>query len=102
MQILETEGLTIGYRSVNREIVRVVNNVSFELEKGETLGIVGESGCGKSTLSRAIMGYLRPGGQILGGNLRFRGTSIQALKPDELQSLRGRQIAFVPQNHLAR
>ncbi len=101
MQILETEGLTIGYRSVNREIVRVVNNVSFELEKGETLGIVGESGCGKSTLSRAIMGYLRPGGQILGGNVRFRGTSIQALKPDELQSLRGRQIAFVPQNPLS-
>ncbi len=101
MLILETEGLTIGYRSVNREIVRVVNNVSFELEKGETLGIVGESGCGKSTLARAIMGYLRPGGQILGGNVRFKGTSMQALKLDELQSLRGRQIAFVPQNPLS-
>jgi peptide/nickel transport system ATP-binding protein len=101
MLILETEGLTIGYRSVNRQMVRVVNNVSFELEKGETLGIVGESGCGKSTLARAIMGYLRPGGQILGGNVRFKGTSMQALKLDELQSLRGRQIAFVPQNPLS-
>ena len=101
MLILETEGLTIGYRRVNRQMVRVVNNVSFELEKGETLGIVGESGCGKSTLARAIMGYLRPGGQILGGNVRFKGTSMQALKLDELQSLRGRQIAFVPQNPLS-
>ena len=101
MMILESEGLTIGYRSVNREIVRVVDNVSFELEKGETLGIVGESGCGKSTLVRAIMGYLRPGGQILGGNVRWKGTAVLALKHGELQRLRGQQMAVVPQNPLS-
>ena len=101
MLILETEDLTIGYRGVNREIVRAVDNASFKLEQGETLGVVGESGCGKSTLVRAIMGYLRPGGQILGGDVRFKGDSVLKLKDSELQRLRGRQMAVVPQNPLS-
>ena len=82
MQILETEGLTIGYRSVNREIVRVVNNVSFELEKGETLGIVGESGWGKSTTARAILGLVEPTRGTFSANTN--GAARQSGKPVQM------------------
>lgn len=101
MTVLQSEELVIGYGSRNGVPKRAVDHVSFSVEKGETLGIVGESGCGKSTLARGLVGYLRPGGQFMGGDVKLDGDSLLDSTPAKLQQLRGRRMAFVPQNPLS-
>jgi oligopeptide/dipeptide ABC transporter ATP-binding protein len=84
-------------------VVRAVDGVSFSLEKGETLGIVGESGCGKSVTALSVMQLIpRPGGRIVGGKILYRGKSgevvdITALDPrkDDIRKLRGNEIGMV-------
>lgn len=77
-----------------------VDGVSFKVNKGETLGIVGESGCGKSTLARALMAYCRPGGSIVGGEVLFDGKDILEFKDEQIRELRGSRMAMVPQDPL--
>lgn len=101
MPALETKNLKVGYKNAKGEINVAVDGVSFSVEKGETVGIVGESGCGKSTLARALMGYLRPGGHILEGDVELDGSSVLSATLPELRRLRGRKIAVVPQNPLS-
>jgi oligopeptide/dipeptide ABC transporter ATP-binding protein len=74
-----------------------VHQVSFCLERGQTLAIVGESGCGKSTLCRAILGIL-PAGAAIDGEIVFAGSSLSRLPPKELAALRGNGIGVVLQN----
>lgn len=64
--------------------VRAVDGVSFELKRGETLGLVGESGCGKSTTGRAVLQLYRP----TSGNVHFDGTDLTAIKGEELRAMR--------------
>ena len=101
MSLLNLKNLTVGYVNPSGELAAAVNDVSFSLEKGETLGIVGESGCGKSTLARAILGYCRPGSLIMGGEVRFDGEDILQMSSAQLRDLRGQRIAMVPQNPLS-
>lgn len=77
-----------------------VDGVSFKVDRGETLGIVGESGCGKSTLARALMAYCRPGGVIVGGEVLFDGKNILEFKDEQIRELRGSRMAMVPQDPL--
>lgn len=87
------------YFFTKRGIGRAVDGVSFELRKGETLGLVGESGCGKSVTALSILGlHPKPAARIVGGEVRFNGRDLVAMRPDELRRIRGSRIALVLQD----
>ena len=76
--------------------VRAVDGVSFALERGRTLGIVGESGCGKSVTALSIMGLVpQPPGRIAGGEVLFDGLDLLKLAPAQLRDLRGDKLAMI-------
>ncbi len=76
--------------------VTVVQGVGFELERGETLGIVGESGCGKSVTALSIMGLLpKPAGRISAGAIHFKGEDLTRASPARMRQIRGNRIAMI-------
>lgn len=102
MALLEVKDLCVSYRNPSSdELTMAVDGVSFKVDRGETLGVVGESGCGKSTLARALMAYCRPGGTIAGGEVLFNDKDILRFDDEEIRELRGSRIAMVPQDPLA-
>ena len=88
-------GLRTHFASERGE-VRAVDGVDLELEKGRTLGIVGESGCGKSVTALSIMGLVpQPPGRIAGGEVLFEGEDLLKLPPARLRDLRGDKLAMI-------
>ena len=83
------------------KITWAVDDVSFTLNPGEKLGLVGESGCGKSTLGRAAMGLLPPTTKIE-GEVTFEGKSVFGLNPREMRQFRGEAVALVFQDPMTR
>ncbi len=76
--------------------VRAVDDVSFQVHRGKTLGIVGESGCGKSVTALSIMRLLpQPAGKILDGRILYQGTDIVQMAPEDMRTLRGRHISMI-------
>src|SRR5690349_18549447 len=86
---LRTEFQTGGAPAV------AVNDVSFVIREGETLGLVGESGSGKSMTAFSIMRLVQPPGRIAGGEIRFKGRSLLALGEEEMRRIRGAEIALI-------
>jgi len=80
--------------------VRAVDGVSFQVQPGETLGLVGESGCGKSTLGFSILRLLRPPGIIASGQIRYHDNDIVKMNEKELLSIRGNRIGMIFQDPL--
>ncbi len=77
-------------------LIRAVDQVSFSVERGKTLGIVGESGCGKSVTAMSLVRLLpQPAGKILGGEVIFKGRDLTRLKPEELRKVRGNEIGVI-------
>jgi oligopeptide/dipeptide ABC transporter ATP-binding protein len=81
-----------------RGTVYAVNGVSFDIARGETLGIVGESGCGKSVTSLALLGILPRAGRVVDGTATFAGRELLHLSDRELRRVRGRDIAMIFQD----
>ena len=98
---IEVRDLRLVYKTGPKREVTAVDNVSFTIAKGETLGIVGESGCGKSSLARAFLAYTRPGARFAGGSVKISGADILNFGPAELLKYRGGRAAMVPQNPLS-
>src|SRR5437764_2512977 len=95
--LLEVSDLSVDYLTETAD-VRAVDQVSFSVEPGEFLGIVGESGCGKSTLVFAVAQLLSPPGEVVGGKVSFRGRDMVRLAPRELRHMRWRDYSVVMQS----
>src|SRR5258707_1529320 len=100
--LLEVTNLETHYVSFGgARIVKAVDDVSFTLNEGETLGIVGESGCGKTTTCLSIVGPLPSAARIVGGHIDFAGTALGRLSQGEMRHIRGAQIAMILQDPMA-
>lgn len=97
MPVLEVDSLAVDYRT-NRGTIHAVEDVSFSLEKGETLGLAGESGSGKSTLGLSIIRLIPYPGVIAKGRIKIVGTDILKLSENEMRSIRGRKVAYIFQD----
>jgi len=98
--LLQLDGLSVSYRT-RRGPVPAVVDVSLRLNRGESLGLVGESGCGKSTIAFAIMRWLAGRGQIVGGRVLFEGRDMAGISREELRRIRGKRIAMVFQEAMS-
>ena len=92
--ILEVRNLKTTFSS-KRTSFNAVDGISFHLEKGETLGIVGESGCGKSVTSLSIMGLVKSPGTVSGDAIDFDGVNLLDLSKKEMRKLRGNKISMI-------
>jgi peptide/nickel transport system ATP-binding protein len=97
LALLEVHGLSTHFRTPLGP-VKAVDEVSFDVRRGEVLGLIGESGCGKSTVGLSILRLIEPPGAIRGGEILFQGENLLAKPEEEMRRLRWREISYVPQS----
>ncbi len=95
--LLRVENLKTYFHS-KRGVVRAVDNVSLNIDRGEFVSIVGESGCGKSTLAYSIIRLISPPGRIVGGKVLFDGRDLLTLSEKEMRKVRGKEIGMIFQD----
>ena len=99
--LLSVKDLVVHYETHNA-VVEAVNNVSFEIRAGQTLGLVGETGAGKTTIALAIMSLLpKYTGRIIQGSIELDGKDITKLSAREMRSIRGRDISMIFQDPMS-
>jgi peptide/nickel transport system ATP-binding protein len=99
MALLEVDDLTVEFPT-RRGVLRALDGVSFSIDAGEVLGVVGESGAGKSLTGAAIIGLLEPPGRIARGRILLDGSRIDQLSADRMRLIRGKQIGAIFQDPL--
>ncbi len=97
--VLSVRDLTVEFVT-RRGALRALDQVSFDIGRGEVLGVVGESGAGKSVTGAAIIGLIDPPGRITGGEIRLDGARVDNLPPEAMRKLRGKRIAMIFQDPL--
>ncbi len=98
--ILSVKNLAVTYKTRKRDI-EAVRDVSFDIYRGENLGLVGESGCGKSTAAFSIVNFLGPNGRVTRGDILFKGQQLRGRSEEELRKLRGADISMVYQEPMS-
>lgn len=99
--VLEIDKLKVGINDDDGKKVSIVNGISFSLNKGETLGIVGESGCGKSMTSLSLMGLLPPGVEWQDGSITTEGLNFKNFKKSDWRKIRGKRLAMIFQEPMS-
>jgi oligopeptide/dipeptide ABC transporter ATP-binding protein len=97
--LLKVEGLDVRYH-IRDGSLPALSDVSFEVQPGEIVGVVGESGCGKSTLSSALLRLLPPNGEITSGRILLRNRDLLSLSAEEMRRLRGSELVMIFQDPL--
>ncbi len=95
--ILQVRDLAIKYHT-REGILTAIHNASFDIHKGQIVGVVGESGCGKSTVASAVMGLLPPNGEISDGQILFQGDDLTKLNLEQMRQYRGRDLSMIFQD----
>src|SRR3982751_2970705 len=97
--VLSVRNLEVEFHT-RREILHAIDGISFDIAKGEVLGVVGESGAGKSVTGLAVIGLIDPPGRIAGGEIYLSGSRIDNLPPEEMRRIRGKRIGMIFQDPL--
>lgn len=97
MPLLEVRNLRTHFATTRGEI-RAVDDVSFTLERGETLSLVGESGCGKSVTALSLMRLVSQPGRVVGGQILFAGRDLRELSESQMRQIRGNDMAMIFQD----
>jgi len=94
-RLLEIKNLETRFFTQGR-VIRAVDGVSYHIDEGETLAVVGESGCGKSVTALSVMGLIPwPPGKVVAGEVYYQGQDLLRLPPEEMRNIRGKEIAMV-------
>lgn len=99
-QLLKVENLTVAFEEAKGERI-LVDQISFSVNKGEVVCLVGESGCGKSLTALSMMGLLEKNGKVTGGSVFFEGTDLLSLSEKEKDNIRGNQMTMIFQDPLS-
>jgi peptide/nickel transport system ATP-binding protein len=95
--LVQVQNLSVMYHT-RLGSVSAVDDISFDINRGEILGLVGESGCGKSTMGKSLMRMIMPPGEISGGSVIFDGENVMKFDQKRLRDYRGRQISMIFQD----
>ncbi len=99
--LLEVDNLVIDARKDDGSHVPIVKGVSFELDRGEVVALIGESGSGKTTIALSALGYAKPGLEFTSGEVRIDGTDVISMPSEEKRMLRGKRVAYLAQSAAA-
>jgi peptide/nickel transport system ATP-binding protein len=92
--LLDIRGLSTEFQTRDGRF-RAVDDLDLKVERGETVGLVGESGCGKSMLAYSVLRLVPPPGRVIAGEVMWKGRDLQRLQENELRKVRGREIALI-------
>ena len=97
--VLSVRNLQVEFVT-RRSVLRAIDGISFDIARGEVLGVVGESGAGKSVTGLAVIGLVDPPGRISGGSVYLSGMRIDDLPPEQMRRIRGKRIGMIFQDPL--
>ena len=99
--LLEVDQLRIDARKDDGSLLPIVKGVSFSVERGEVVALIGESGSGKTTIALSALGYTKPGLEFTGGEVRLHGRDVISMAPQDKRLLRGQRVAYLAQSAAA-
>ena len=98
-ELLSIQGLSVHYITKDMGTCKAVNNVSFNIYEGETIGLVGETGAGKTTIALSILGLIpSPPGKIVDGKIVYKGEDLLKKNNKAMQKIRGKEISMIFQD----